>query len=182
MFDTGYRMLGAGARGWSREMIWGERWEGGSGLGTLVHPWLIHVNVWQNQYNIVKQNKVNIKILKKVISLTQSRMHRNWFRSLAQLFPNFFCLFVWNSLFSQNVIQSYEQIKQTKASESIILKQCGPPDMRSQGELLQLLFLQSWWSTMNCHVASPWRAGVRMQRVATWLAHNRCKSCLSCWG
>ena len=39
-------------------------WEGGSGLGTHVHPWLIHVNVWQNQYSIVKQNKVKIKIKK----------------------------------------------------------------------------------------------------------------------
>ena len=29
-----------------------------------VHPWWIHVNVWQNQYSIVKQNKVKIKILK----------------------------------------------------------------------------------------------------------------------
>ena len=29
-------------------------WEGGSGWGTHVHPWRIHVNVWQNQYNIVK--------------------------------------------------------------------------------------------------------------------------------
>ena len=27
---------------------------GGSGLGTCVHPWRIHVDVWQNQYNIVK--------------------------------------------------------------------------------------------------------------------------------
>ena len=45
-------------------MIWGGRWEGASGLGTHVHPWLIHVNVWQNQYSIVKQNKVKIKIKK----------------------------------------------------------------------------------------------------------------------
>ena len=30
------------------------RWEGGSCLGTHVHPWWIHVNVWQNQYSIVK--------------------------------------------------------------------------------------------------------------------------------
>ena len=27
---------------------------GCSGLGTRVHPWQIHVDVWQNQYNIVK--------------------------------------------------------------------------------------------------------------------------------
>ena len=47
-------------------MIWGGRWEGGSGLGTHVHPWQIHVNVWQSQYSIVKQNKVKIKILKKI--------------------------------------------------------------------------------------------------------------------
>ena len=67
MFDIGYRMLGAGAWGRSREMIWGGRWEGGSGLGTHVHSWQIHVNVWQNQYSIVKQNKVKIKI-KKIIS------------------------------------------------------------------------------------------------------------------
>ena len=26
----------------------------GSGLGTHVHPWQIHVNVWRNQYSIVK--------------------------------------------------------------------------------------------------------------------------------
>ena len=37
-------------------------WEEGSGLGTHVHLWWIHVNVWQNQYSIVKQNKVKIKI------------------------------------------------------------------------------------------------------------------------
>ena len=26
---------------------------GGSGWRTCVHPWWIHVDVWQNQYNIV---------------------------------------------------------------------------------------------------------------------------------
>jgi len=52
------RCMIQGARGWCTRMTlgmgWGERWEGGSGWGTHVHPWLIHVNVWQNQYNIVK--------------------------------------------------------------------------------------------------------------------------------
>ena len=36
------------------EIVWGGRWEGGSGLGTHVHPGWIHVDVWQNQYSIVK--------------------------------------------------------------------------------------------------------------------------------
>ena len=33
-----------------------ERWygEGDSGWGTRVHPWQMHVDVWQNQNNIVK--------------------------------------------------------------------------------------------------------------------------------
>ena len=35
--------------GMGREVGWG-----GSGLGTCVHLWQIHVDVWQNQYNIVK--------------------------------------------------------------------------------------------------------------------------------
>jgi len=34
--------------------LWGGRWERGSGLGTRVYPWWIHVDVWQNQYKIVK--------------------------------------------------------------------------------------------------------------------------------
>ena len=40
-----------------RGKVWGERWEGASGLGTRIHPWRIHVDVWQNQYNIVKEKK-----------------------------------------------------------------------------------------------------------------------------
>jgi len=53
-FDAGYRKLGAGALGRPRGMVRGGRWEGGSGWGTCVHPWRMHVDVWQNQYNIVK--------------------------------------------------------------------------------------------------------------------------------
>ena len=42
-----YRLLGAGTLGWPRGMVWGMRWERGSGWGTRVHPWWIHVYVWQ---------------------------------------------------------------------------------------------------------------------------------------
>ena len=44
------------AWGWCMGMIQRDDmgWQGGSGLGTHVHPWWIHVNVWQNQYSIVK--------------------------------------------------------------------------------------------------------------------------------
>ena len=34
-------------------MVWGGRREGGSGWATRIYLWGIHVDVWQNQYNIV---------------------------------------------------------------------------------------------------------------------------------
>ena len=48
------QVLGAGALGWPRGMGWGGRWEGGSGWGTPVNPWLIHVNVWQKPLQYCK--------------------------------------------------------------------------------------------------------------------------------
>ena len=58
-FDARYWMLGAGALGWPRGMVWGGRKEERSGWGTRVYLWQIHVDIWQNQYNIVKlKNKV----------------------------------------------------------------------------------------------------------------------------
>ena len=63
-FDARYWMLGAGALGRPRGMVWGRRREGGSGWGTRVYLWQMHVDIWQNQYNIVKL-KNKIKYLKK---------------------------------------------------------------------------------------------------------------------
>ena len=46
------------ARDWCTGMThrdgMGREYGGGSGWGTHVHPWQIQVNVWQNQYNVVK--------------------------------------------------------------------------------------------------------------------------------
>ena len=46
------------AWGWCMGMtqrdVMGREVGGGSCLGLHVHPWWIHVNVWQNQYSIVK--------------------------------------------------------------------------------------------------------------------------------
>jgi len=60
-----YWMLGAGALGRPRGMVWGGRREEGSGRGTHVYLWLIHLDIWQNQYNIVKLNKIKFKKIKK---------------------------------------------------------------------------------------------------------------------
>ena len=47
-----------GAWGWCMGMTqrdgMGRKVGGGFRMGTHVHPWWIHVNVWQNHYNIVK--------------------------------------------------------------------------------------------------------------------------------
>ena len=65
-FDAQYWMLGAGALGRPRGMVWGGRTEEGSGWGTPVYLWQIHFNIWQNQYNIVKfKNKIKFKKKKK---------------------------------------------------------------------------------------------------------------------
>ena len=47
-------VLRAGALGRARGMGWRGRWEGGSGWGTHVSPWLIYVNVWQKPLQYCK--------------------------------------------------------------------------------------------------------------------------------
>ena len=54
-----------GAQGWctgmtQRDGMW-ERREGGSGWGTHVHPWLIHVNVWEKPLQYCRVISVQLK-------------------------------------------------------------------------------------------------------------------------
>jgi len=59
-FDEWYWLLEAGALGRLRGM--GGRREEGSGWGTHLYLWRIHIDIWQNQYNIVKfKNKIKFK-------------------------------------------------------------------------------------------------------------------------
>ena len=67
--DARYWMLGAGALGRPRGIVWEGKREEGSGWGTHVYPWRIHFDIWQNQYNIVKfKNKIKLKKNKKIKS------------------------------------------------------------------------------------------------------------------
>ena len=50
-------MFGAGALRRPRRMVPGGRSEGSSEWGTRVYLWWVHVDVWQNQYYIVKLKK-----------------------------------------------------------------------------------------------------------------------------
>ena len=55
--------LGPGALGKPIGSGWRGRWEGGSGWGTHVNPWLFHLNVWQNPLEIKKKSKWFYKYL-----------------------------------------------------------------------------------------------------------------------
>ena len=47
-------VLRARALGRPRGIGWRGRWEGGSGWGIHVTPWLIHVNIWQKPLQYCK--------------------------------------------------------------------------------------------------------------------------------
>ena len=60
-------------------MVWGGRREEGSGWGTHVYLWQIHFDIWQNQYNIVKLNKITFKKKrKKNIPINTFIFRENW--------------------------------------------------------------------------------------------------------
>ena len=64
--------------------------EEGSGWGTRVYLWQIHVDIWQNQYNIVKlKNKMKKKTQRYLITLVT-------YHGPAP--PNF-CFFFWSHIF-----------------------------------------------------------------------------------
>ena len=76
------QVLRAGALGRPRGMEWGRRWEGGSGWGTHVNPWLIHVNVWQKPLQYCKVIslqliKINEKRKKEMLALKMSPVLMN---------------------------------------------------------------------------------------------------------
>ena len=81
----------AGALGRPRGMGWGGRREGGSGWGTHVNPWLIHVNVWQKPLQYCKVISLQlIKINeKKFFELKKKANDGDIWMSDTSLFKNF---------------------------------------------------------------------------------------------
>ena len=90
-FDARYWMLGAGALGRPRGMVWGGRWEEDLGWGTHVHLWWIHFDIWQNQYNIVKFKKKKRKEMSSKERKKKKKRDNNRQRSFS-----LFCLLLPN--------------------------------------------------------------------------------------
>ena len=66
------QVLGPGALGRPRGIGSRGRWEGGSGWGIHVTPWLIHVNVWQNPLQcceVISLQLIKINEKKKSVEL-----------------------------------------------------------------------------------------------------------------
>ena len=63
------QVLGSGALGRPRGIGWRRRWEGGSGWGTHVNPWLILVNIWQKPLQYCKE--ISLQLIKINQSINQ---------------------------------------------------------------------------------------------------------------
>ena len=68
------QVLRAGALGRPRGMGWGGRWEGGSGWGTRVNPWLIRVSVWQKPLQYCKV--ISLQLIKKIGNFKKKKKKR----------------------------------------------------------------------------------------------------------
>ena len=72
------QVLGHGALGRPRGIGWRGRWDGGSGWGIHVYPWLIHVNVWQKPLQYCKV--ISLQLIKINENKQTNKGHGIWFQ------------------------------------------------------------------------------------------------------
>ena len=64
----------------------GRKWEGGSGWGTRVHPWWIHVDVWQKPIQYCKVIGLQLKF-KKIILIFCLKRRQYWNMKKIYMYP-----------------------------------------------------------------------------------------------
>ena len=82
------QVLGPGALGRPRGIGWRGRWEGGSGWGIHVNPWLILVNVWQKPLQYCKVISLQRIIKKKKFCMTREILKERIFVCFSLYGPN----------------------------------------------------------------------------------------------
>ena len=81
------QVLRAGELGGPRGMGWGGRREKGSGWGTHVNPWLIHVSVWQKPLQYCKV--ISLQLIKNKWEKKVCAWHRHSVNSVYYYFYMF---------------------------------------------------------------------------------------------
>ena len=106
------QVFGPGALGRPR-IGWRGRWEGGSGWGIHVNPWLIHVNVWQKplQYcKVISLQLIKINEKKKRAGKTGGRFLTTYDDNRTQWAEERLPLLAWQD-FSQLKLSQFSQWK-----------------------------------------------------------------------
>ena len=85
--------LGPDALGRPRGSGWRGRWEGGSGWGTHVNPWLIHFNAWQNPLQYCEV--ISLQLIKINEKKKKKKLPKCVLKCFLQLLP----VNEWNFLF-----------------------------------------------------------------------------------
>ena len=78
----------------ARGMGWGGRWEGGSGWGTHVNPWLIHVNVWQKPLQYCKVISLHLIKINKKKKRKEMKLKWQWGKNLGH-----YSIVIWVAVF-----------------------------------------------------------------------------------
>ena len=103
-FNAWDRVFRAGALRRPWWMGWGGSWEGDSGQGTHVHPWPIHVNVWQKwlqYYKVISLQLKNNNNKNIVYNIERQMLYSNW--KVHSIGPIWFQLLFFISCFSQSL-------------------------------------------------------------------------------
>ena len=64
--------------------------EEGSGWGTHVYLWQIHFDIWQNQYNIVKLNKIKLKKKSSFLGGKKIKQSKGFSKKIKKLYCSYF--------------------------------------------------------------------------------------------